>query len=123
MFELFSDIYFVVHKLYYVSQNDNLGIRVSLKNWDRWSNIKLDSSWVHSSHIVKNKKEEKDPATINDQWLATVFKPPLKATPGHKKSYKHYTKYEVQWRIPPWQKSNPSHICFNRRPSGYVVIW
>jgi hypothetical protein len=32
MFELFSDIYFVVYKLYYVSQNNNLGIRVSLKN-------------------------------------------------------------------------------------------
>jgi hypothetical protein len=37
MFELFSDIYFVVYKLYYVSQNDNLDIRVSLKNWDRGS--------------------------------------------------------------------------------------
>jgi hypothetical protein len=35
MFELFSDIYFVVYKLYYVGQNDNLGIRVNLKNWDR----------------------------------------------------------------------------------------
>jgi hypothetical protein len=37
MFELFNDIYFVVYKLYYVSQNDNLGIRVSLKNWNRGS--------------------------------------------------------------------------------------
>jgi hypothetical protein len=37
MFELFSDIYFVVYKLYYVGQNDNLDIRVSLKNWDRGS--------------------------------------------------------------------------------------
>jgi hypothetical protein len=37
MFELFSDIYFVVYKLYYVDQNDNLGIRVSLKNWDTGS--------------------------------------------------------------------------------------
>jgi hypothetical protein len=37
MFELFSDIYFVVYKLYYVGQNNNLGIRVSLKNWDRGS--------------------------------------------------------------------------------------
>jgi hypothetical protein len=34
MFELFSDIYFVVYKLYYVDQNDNLDIHVSLKNWD-----------------------------------------------------------------------------------------
>jgi hypothetical protein len=37
MFELFSYIYFVVYKLYYVGQNNNLGIRVSLKNWDRGS--------------------------------------------------------------------------------------
>jgi hypothetical protein len=37
MFELFSDIYFVVYKLYYVGQNDNLGTHVSLKNWDRGS--------------------------------------------------------------------------------------
>jgi hypothetical protein len=34
MFKLFSDIYFVVYKLYYVSQNDDLDIRISLKNWD-----------------------------------------------------------------------------------------
>jgi hypothetical protein len=39
MFKLFSDIYFVVYKLYYVDQNDDLGIRVSLKNWDGESNI------------------------------------------------------------------------------------
>jgi hypothetical protein len=38
MFKLFNDIYFVVYKLYYVGQNNNLGIRVSLKNWDRGSN-------------------------------------------------------------------------------------
>jgi hypothetical protein len=37
MFELFSDIYFVLYKLYYVDQNDNLDIRVSLKNRDRGS--------------------------------------------------------------------------------------
>jgi hypothetical protein len=37
MFELFSDIYFVVYKLYYVDQNNNLSICVSLKNWDRGS--------------------------------------------------------------------------------------
>jgi hypothetical protein len=29
MFKLFSDIYFVVYKLYYVGQNDDLDIRVS----------------------------------------------------------------------------------------------
>jgi hypothetical protein len=39
MFELFSDIYFVVYKLYYISQNNKLDIRVSLKNWDRGSII------------------------------------------------------------------------------------
>jgi hypothetical protein len=39
MFELFSDIYFVVYKLYYVGQNDDISIRVSLKNWDRGSII------------------------------------------------------------------------------------
>jgi hypothetical protein len=39
MFELFSDIYFVVYKLYYVDQNDDLGIRVSLKNWDKGSSV------------------------------------------------------------------------------------
>jgi hypothetical protein len=39
MFELFSDIYFIVYKLYYIGQNDNLGIRVSLKNWERGSTV------------------------------------------------------------------------------------
>jgi hypothetical protein len=39
MFELFNDIYFIVYKLYYVGQNDNLGIRVSLNNWNRWSSL------------------------------------------------------------------------------------
>jgi hypothetical protein len=34
MFELFSDMYFVVYKLYYVDQNDNLSIRARLRNWD-----------------------------------------------------------------------------------------
>jgi hypothetical protein len=55
MFELFSDIYFVVYKLYYVDQNDNLGIRVSLKNWDRGSSkICLDIykfKWTHISYF------------------------------------------------------------------------
>jgi hypothetical protein len=45
MFELFSDIYFVVYKLYYVDQNDNLDIRVSLKNWDRGSTTKHALNW------------------------------------------------------------------------------
>jgi hypothetical protein len=34
MFELFSDMYFVVYKLHYVDQNNDQGIRVSLRNWD-----------------------------------------------------------------------------------------
>jgi hypothetical protein len=34
MFELFSDMYFIVYKLYYVGQNDDLGMRVRLRNWD-----------------------------------------------------------------------------------------
>jgi hypothetical protein len=38
MFELFSDMYFVVYKLYYVGQNDDLGIRVSqcMHDLSRW---------------------------------------------------------------------------------------
>jgi hypothetical protein len=32
MFELFSDMYFVAYKLYYIGQNDDLDIRASLKN-------------------------------------------------------------------------------------------
>jgi hypothetical protein len=39
MFELFSDMYFVVYKLYYFGQNDDLDIRVSLKNWDGGSTL------------------------------------------------------------------------------------
>jgi hypothetical protein len=39
MFELSSDMYFVVYKLYYVDQNDDLGIRVSLRNWDGGSTL------------------------------------------------------------------------------------
>jgi hypothetical protein len=45
MFELFSDIYFIVYKLYYVGQNDNLDIRVSLENWDRGSIYFLYRGW------------------------------------------------------------------------------
>jgi hypothetical protein len=41
MFEFFSDIYFVVYKLYYIGQNDDLGIRVSLKNWNGESSYKM----------------------------------------------------------------------------------
>jgi hypothetical protein len=39
MFKLFSNIYFIVYKLYYIGQNDDLVIRVSLKNWDGGSTI------------------------------------------------------------------------------------
>jgi hypothetical protein len=41
MFELFSDMYFVVYKLYYFGQNDDLGIRVRLRNWNGGSTIFL----------------------------------------------------------------------------------
>jgi hypothetical protein len=34
MFKNFSDIHFIVYKLYYVSQNNDLGIRVRLRNWN-----------------------------------------------------------------------------------------
>jgi hypothetical protein len=27
-------MYFIVYKLYYVGQNDDLGMRVRLRNWD-----------------------------------------------------------------------------------------
>jgi hypothetical protein len=54
MFELFSDIYFVVYKLYYISQNDNLGIRVSLKNWDRGSS-RLSSFVYHDIVLYYDK--------------------------------------------------------------------
>jgi hypothetical protein len=47
MFELFSDIYFIVYKLYYVGQNNNLDIRVSLKNWDRGSSGDGEYAAVH----------------------------------------------------------------------------
>jgi hypothetical protein len=53
MFELFCDIYFVVYKLYYVGQNDNLGIRVSLMNWDRGSMSFRNR--LHKSCTVTNK--------------------------------------------------------------------
>jgi hypothetical protein len=57
MFKLFSDIYFVVYKLYYVGQNDNLGIRVSLKNWDRGSSTRLrfnckTTRWKTYMHVT-----------------------------------------------------------------------
>jgi hypothetical protein len=34
MFELFSNIYFVVYNLYYIGQIDDLSIRARLRNWD-----------------------------------------------------------------------------------------
>jgi hypothetical protein len=34
MFEVFSDVYFVVYNLYYVGQNDDLGIRTRPINRD-----------------------------------------------------------------------------------------
>jgi hypothetical protein len=46
MFEIFSDMYFVLYKLYYVDQNDNLDIRVSLRNWDGGSTCYLAIEWI-----------------------------------------------------------------------------
>jgi hypothetical protein len=37
MFEIFNDVYFVVYKLYYIGQNDDLGTRAWPINWDRGS--------------------------------------------------------------------------------------
>jgi hypothetical protein len=55
MFKLYSDIYFVVYKLYYVGQNDNLGIHVSLKNWDGGSSerrlLRKELRAGHSSRL------------------------------------------------------------------------
>jgi hypothetical protein len=34
MFEVSSDIYFVVYNLYYVDQNDDLRTRVGPRNWN-----------------------------------------------------------------------------------------
>jgi hypothetical protein len=34
MFEVSNDIYFIVYNLYYVDQNDDLGIRARPINWD-----------------------------------------------------------------------------------------
>jgi hypothetical protein len=53
MFELFSDIYFIVYKLYYVGQNDNLNIRVSLKNWDRGSTLLFEYIGKNYTKIYK----------------------------------------------------------------------
>jgi hypothetical protein len=39
MFEVFRDIYFVVYYLYYVDQNDNLGIRARPRNRDGGSTV------------------------------------------------------------------------------------
>jgi hypothetical protein len=40
MFEVLSDIYFVVYNLYYVSKNDDLRMRARLINRDRGSTNK-----------------------------------------------------------------------------------
>jgi hypothetical protein len=41
MFKLFSDMYFIVYKLYYVGQNDDLDIRARLRNWDEGNTFYL----------------------------------------------------------------------------------
>jgi hypothetical protein len=76
MFEPFSDIYFVLYKLYYVGQNDNLGIRVSLKNWDNFRQndhlADLTLNWSFSSiyahgHIPFDDRCAR-PSTRTDSW-------------------------------------------------------
>jgi hypothetical protein len=44
MFEVSSDIYFIVYNLYYVGQNDNLGTRARPINWDGGSMQNVDVS-------------------------------------------------------------------------------
>jgi hypothetical protein len=66
MFELFSDIYFVVYKLYYVDQNDNLDIRVSLKNWDKGSNKVISLSSL-------NCEEPCPSAAAPDKMMVAAF--------------------------------------------------
>jgi hypothetical protein len=47
MFELFSDMYFVVYKLYYVGQNNDLGIHTRLRNWDGVSKMHMFDYYMH----------------------------------------------------------------------------
>jgi hypothetical protein len=70
MFEVSSDIYFIVYNLYYVGQNDNLGTRVGPINRDEGSTIsgikslasndrvcnfvKVDRGQVRVSHCLAN---------------------------------------------------------------------
>jgi hypothetical protein len=49
MFELSSDIYFIVYKLYYVDQNDDLGIRAWPINRDGGSIYVSQNSKVVAS--------------------------------------------------------------------------
>jgi hypothetical protein len=53
MFELFSDMYFIVYKLYYVGQNDDLNIHVRLRNWDGWSSCQINLIYYrHQYHAI-----------------------------------------------------------------------
>jgi hypothetical protein len=78
MFELFSDMYFIVYKLYYIGQNDNLGIRVSLRNWDggsilRWHiNLMLPTFTTQHNVIFKLNKPR--------QWKSQLRIPSLVTT-------------------------------------------
>jgi hypothetical protein len=64
MFELFSDIYFVVYKLYYVGQNDNLGIHVSLRNWDGGSSNLVQHAMVIGKNYIKQTRSLMGGSTI-----------------------------------------------------------
>jgi hypothetical protein len=39
-------MYFIVYKLYYIDQNDDLGIRARLRNWDGGSIIVVIIYWL-----------------------------------------------------------------------------
>jgi hypothetical protein len=71
MFELFSDIYFIVYKLYYVDQNNNLGIRVSFKNWDRGSTYFFtEQTSVGEQQVrVGRKIDDQKPNTKRPSWI------------------------------------------------------
>jgi hypothetical protein len=55
MFELFSDIYFIIYKLYYVNQNDDLDIRVRLRN---------RTEGVHPTNSLVVDLKKKEPSSI-----------------------------------------------------------
>jgi hypothetical protein len=78
MFELFSDIYFIVYKLYYIDKNNNLDIHVRLRNWDRENMIlgehsmtkPIDRPWILRNMPIYNIKIG---ATYMPSYLRMLF--------------------------------------------------